>query len=130
MLLQHLWEYASDHIQRDVDAFTRTHDKDIVKCSYTQPAICQIECDRTTVTNSIYNNVNIKKDEDMMKQMKSHYRRHLRDEIDFLKRIHCKNICAVPLESLYNIKNINDVTSGSKRPLESLLANPTWSPSG
>jgi hypothetical protein len=39
------------------------------------------------VTNGIYNNVNIKKDEDMVKQMKSHYRRHLRDEIDFLKRI-------------------------------------------
>jgi hypothetical protein len=30
----------------------------------------------------------------------------------------------VPLESLYNITNINDITSGSKRPLESSLSEP------
>jgi len=82
----HLNDHVKTSLNRDIKKYKNAVDieKETIRCSFTHPNICTIEKDRGTMTQGIYNNVNINSDEDMIKQIKQHYRRHLRDELSFI----------------------------------------------
>jgi len=82
----HLNDHVKTSLNRDINKYRNAVDieKETIRCSFTHPNICTIEKDRGTMTQGIYNNVNISSDEDMIKQIKQHYRRHLRDELSYI----------------------------------------------
>jgi len=80
-LSDHVEKHVRDKSTRDILKYRTTQCKDNVKCSFTHPNLCTIEKDRKTLTNGIFNDVDIENEAEMIEQIKAHYRRHLRDEM-------------------------------------------------
>jgi len=102
-IYQHVLDHVKTSAKRDInsDALTR-------RCSFSESKTCTLENDRRTVTNGIFNDSNENdQEENMVEIIKEHYRRHLRDELNYLRKNFKSSIVIPTDESSYCLAEIS-----------------------
>jgi len=82
-LISHLKQHIKDGKKRDIHEWTTS---DFGRCSF-KSGVCMIEKDRKKISNGIYNDMDVNSPGDKILQIKEHYRKHMRDELDYIENL-------------------------------------------
>jgi len=83
-ILHHIIEHVKTAAKTDKQKAIQDYTQEI-RCSFSSSGLCKLEYDRGVFANGLFNDRHCHSTNDMIQTINQHYRRHLRDEMNYMK---------------------------------------------